>query len=245
MYVRTVGITVALCLALATAARADQWYSVEGRDTFRIEGGNLRGEITYAGTQRLVATRDRGATRFSAVVDYRRLADGTAEALRGSFRTVIDSGGSQHDANDDDPDYLTILNQPFAIELDARTFADLRALRGPVPFDFAAPMTGAPLHGSLRRLPDAVLSGVRVLGIAFRAEGPLHGALPDRPALSVTGTISMNGTAYYRFGNTLLLALDTTIAIDGNLDAADRRNPVAIVYRRTIRPLGGPRNAKP
>jgi hypothetical protein len=97
-------------------------------------------------------------------------------------------------------------------------------------------MTGAPLHGSLRRLPDGLLAGRRVLGIAFVARGPLNGAPPDRPELAIHGTITMNGTAYYAYADALLLALDATLQIDGRVADGGTNEPVTIVYKRTIRP---------
>ena len=96
-------------------------------------------------------------------------------------------------------------------------------------------MTAAKLHGTLRRLPDALVGGARAMGIAFEAKGPLHGALPDRPAMALAGTITMKGTAYYDYATALLVALDATLAIDGNLDDSAHRAPVSIVYARSIR----------
>jgi hypothetical protein len=49
----------------------------------------------------------------------------------------------------------------------------------------------------------------------------------------------MQGTAYYAYGTALLLALDATLAIDGNLDATVTRSPVSIVYARSIRHATG------
>jgi hypothetical protein len=115
---------------------------------------------------------------------------------------------------------------------------DLRKLAQTVPFDFPSPMTGAPLHGSLRRLMDGSVGGVRVLGIAFSASGPLAGTLPDRPAISLTGTITMNGTAYYAYSNALLLALDATLLIEGKVGASAGNDTVTIRYTRSIRPAG-------
>jgi hypothetical protein len=107
-----------------------------------------------------------------------------------------------------------------------------------MPFDFPSPLTGGTLHGALRRLPDGPLNGERVLGVAFSASGPLRGSLPDRPGVAVSGTIAMNGRAYYAYTTALLVALEATLQIDGELGGAADRRPVTIVYRRTIRPLG-------
>ena len=137
-----------------------------------------------------------GGTRFTTVINYDRTKNGTTTRPTGSFEMTL-RGGTQRDAADDDPDYLTILNQPFAAWLDASTLRDLRAFRGTIPFDVPSPIVGATLRGALRRLPDGDLHGEPVLGVAFRASGPLHGALPDYPGRAVAGTISMTGRAYY------------------------------------------------
>jgi hypothetical protein len=105
-------------------------------------------------------------------------------------------------------------------------------------------MTGAPLRGTLRHLADALVGGNRAMGIAFEARGPLHGALPERPAMQLAGSITMKGTAYYDYATTLLVALEATLSIDGNLDDAARREPVSIVYARSIRAAVGQQAAR-
>jgi hypothetical protein len=225
--------------ALAAAARADapqQTYAMSGADTFSAAGRAVRTEITYVGTQRLTIRHAGPLTRFTADATYDRREGGTATHATAFFSSTLLPGGQQRDDGDGDPDYLTILNQPFSIELDAPTLRDLRSLAGAVPFDFPSPMTGAPLHGSLRRLPDGLLGGRRVLGIAFTAHGPIDGAPPDRPELALHGTISMNGTAYYAYADALLLALDATLDIEGRIAGGGQTEPVTIVYKRTIRP---------
>ena len=225
--------------ALVTPVFADsqsQRYTIDGHDTFRMGASDLRTEITYTGTQDLVMQRTGKVTHFTATVAYDRHQSGSNAHASGSFTTTLQADGNQHDDADADPDYLTILNQPFSIELDPPTMHDLQGLAGTVPFDVPSPMTGAPLHGSLRRLPDGTINGRRVLGIAFRAHGPLHGSLPDRPDMSLSGDITMNGTAYYAYANALLYALDATLQIDGKVANSGQNGPVTIVYKRTIRP---------
>ncbi|MGA2394662.1 MAG: hypothetical protein ABSH03_15075 [Candidatus Lustribacter sp.] len=214
-----------------------QWYTTDGEDSYQIAGHAERTDIVYAGTQRLTIDRHGSVTHFTATVTYDRRESGSATHVTGAFSANILASGEERDSSDNDPDYLTILNQPFSIELDAPTLHDLRGLVRPVPFDFPSPMTGALLHGSLRRLPDGILNGRRVLGIAFAARGPLNGALPDHPATSVSGAITMNGTAYYAYADALLMALDATLRIDGKVSNTGQNDPVTIVYKRTIRPL--------
>jgi hypothetical protein len=229
----------AFLITLAAPAFAEtpvQNYTIDGEDSFQIAGKPARTNIIYAGTQRLAIQRQGNVTYFKATVTYDRHEGAAATHATGAFTTKISANGEQHDETDGDPDYLTILNQPFSIELDAPTLRDLRGLVRAVPFDFPSPMTGAPLHGSLRRLPDGTLNGRRVLGIAFAARGPLNGSLPDKPEMALSGTITMNGTAYYAYADALLLALDATLQIEGRVANSGQNDPVTIVYKRTIRP---------
>jgi hypothetical protein len=236
----TASALMGMLVALTTPVLADapvQMYAIGGEDSFRIAGKDLRTQIVYTGTQRLAIERHGSVTRFTATVSYDRHEGGAATThATGTFATEIRANGDQHDESDNDPDYLTILNQPFSIQLDGPTLRDLRSLTRAMPFDVASPMTGAPLHGSLRRLADGSLNGKRVLGIAFVAKGSLHGALPDRPEMQLSGTITMNGTAYYAYADALLLALDATLQIDGKIANSGQNDPVTIVYKRTIRP---------
>jgi hypothetical protein len=62
--------------------------------------------------------------------------------------------------------------------------------------------------------------------------------------MQLAGSITMTGTAYYAYDSALLLALDATLAIDGNLDDAARRAPVSIVYARSIRAAEGSQAAR-
>ena len=233
--------TFALLLAAAASAvaRADQAYSVEGRDTFRVGNGEVHSETVYHGVQRLTIRRGATKTTFVAQVEYDKNADGGKLHQHASFTSYLLPSGEQKDGPAADPDYLTVLNQPFAVVLDKPTMRDLAHVKRAVPFDFPSPMTGAPLRGSLRHLPDALVGGNRAMGIAFEAHGPLHGALPERPAMQLAGSITMKGTAYYDYASTLLVSLEATLTIDGYLDDAARRSPVSIVYARSIRAAVG------
>ncbi len=233
--------TYALLIALAAPARAalaDQTYAVEGSDTFRAGGGEIRSRTVYHGMQQLAIARNGATTIYTARVEYDKTSDGGKQHQRASFTSTVLPSGAQKDGPASDPDYLTVLNQPFAVQLDAPTMRDLGHVKRPVPFEFPSPMTGAPLRGTLRRLPDALVGGNRAMGIAFEATGPLHGALPDRPTMALAGSITMKGTAYYDYATTLLVALDATLSIDGSLEDDARRSPVSIVYARSIRSAG-------
>ncbi|MGD0052838.1 MAG: hypothetical protein ABSD03_13635 [Vulcanimicrobiaceae bacterium] len=230
----------ALLVALAAtgaAARADQTYAVSGQDVVHLGGGETRSKTVYRGVQRLAILRAGNGISYLAHVDYDKLVDGGAEHASASSTSTLLPTGEMQDGPAHDPDYLTILDQPFAVQLDLPTMRDLHHVKGPVPFDFPSPITGAPLRGTLRRLPDAMVGGTRALGIAFEATGPLHGALPDHPALLLAGRIHMRGTAYYAYDTALLISLDATLEIAGNLDADARHSPVSILYQRSLRRL--------
>lgn len=220
--------------ALAAGA-ADQSYSVTGKDTFSIGAGDVHSEISYSGHESLKRRRTGSTTRFVARAKYVRIDQGASSTASAEFIAEVAPSGEQRDLSNDDPDYLTILNQPFSVQLDAATLRDLARLRSEVPFDFPSPMTGSALHGSLRRIGVGTVAGARALGVSFDAGGPMRGPLPDRPSLTMNGRIRMQGSAYYRTEDALLLVLDATLTISGNLANPDETNPVTIVYRRRIR----------
>jgi hypothetical protein len=221
------------------AARADESYSVDGKDSFSVGNGDVHDQTFYHGLERLAITPVANGTTYVAHVSYDKAGDGGKQHETASYSSTVLTSGELRDGPSHDPDYLTVLNQPFAVALDAPTMRDLARVTREVPFDFPSPMTGAPLRGSLRRLPDAMVAGTRAMGISFSAAGPLQGALPDRPALALAGTIHMKGTAYYAYDTALLVALTATLAIDGNLAGGAQHAPVSIVYARSMRSMRG------
>jgi hypothetical protein len=230
-------LAIALVWSPAAADDGSQAYVLDGSDAFTIAARQVKSLITYHGRETLTRrSLAGGTTTYHAIVTYDRDDGTTVTHDRAAFALTMARNGDITSQDDADPDYLTILNQPFSIQLDAPTIHDLQTLHGPVPFDFPSPMTGAPLHGTLRRLDAETLDGVRVLGIAFAAGGPLTGRLPDRPTVALRGTITMNGTAYYAYGDALLLALDATLVIDGTVVGGEGDDTVAITYKRSIRP---------
>jgi hypothetical protein len=173
--------------------------------------------------------------RYAAKVSYVRNDQGAASDAAADFVSDLLPSGEQLDSADHDPDYLTVLNQPFSAQLDAATLEDLKHLRGPVPFDFPSPFTGARLHGSLARIAGGLVGGRPAVGVRFSAGGPMRGALPDRPGLVLRGGILMRGTAYYDAETALLLTLDATVTISGNVSNRSGKDPVTIIYHRLIR----------
>src|ERR1700722_14167377 len=146
MFARLTAVVLTVLVAAISTARADQQYAVDGSDTFRIPGSTVGGDIAYAGVGQLRSERHGNEIRFTTRVSYRRIVDGTATSVTGSYETTI-ADGVAHDGADGDPDALTILKQPFAIVLDAPTLHALAALRTAIPFDFPSPIIGATLHG--------------------------------------------------------------------------------------------------
>jgi hypothetical protein len=212
---------------------------VSGKDSFSIGAGDIQSEISYAGTESLRVTHRGRVTRMRAKVTYVRSDGAASTPATGEFVADLLPSGETLDSSDRDPDYLTVLNQPFAAQLDRSTLADLRTLRGALPFDVPSPFTGSSLHGYLQHIPSGAIGSRRSIGVRFEAAGPMKGQLPDRPGLTLAGTIAMRGTAYYDANSALLLALDTTVTITGNVSNRSNNDPVTIVYSRIIRTVSG------
>lgn len=217
------------------ALAAEQTYVVSGKDSFAIGAGDIRSEVSYSGTQSLRVSRHGKTMRFKAHVAYTR-SDGTAQTdATGEYVADVMPSGETLDYADHDPDYLTVLNQPFSAQLDRATLGDLQHLKGPLPFDFPSPFTGSSLHGYLQHIGNGTVGPRRAIGVRFESAGPMKGGLPDRPGLTLVGTIAMRGTAYYDLDTAFLLSLDTTVTITGNVSNRSGKDPVTITYARTIR----------
>jgi hypothetical protein len=230
------GLSLATALALAIPANADQRYVVSGNDRYRIGQADIQSNISYSGTQTLSVRRDGAEKRFTAQAHYTRADASGKVPAQATFVQVMTPQGELHDSADLDPDYLTVLNQPFAIELDEPTLRDLLHLRGRVPFTFPAPMTGGTLRGFLERGSTGRVSARPALAVDFDATGPMSGPLPDHAGMTISGTMRMRGTAYYALrGDPLLLALSETLTISGTLHSRGQDSPVTITYARTIK----------
>lgn len=229
-------LSLAAAFGAPAWADADQRYVVSGNDSYQVGRSDLRTSITYNGTQQLSVSHSGSQTRFKAQVRYTREDQAGKVPARATFVQDMSPSGELHDRTDLDPDYLTVLNQPFAIQLDTPTLRDLQRLRGRVPFDFPSPITGGTLHGFLQRSVYGAVASHRAIGVKFQADGPMSGPLPDHSSVSIEGTMRMNGTAYYALtGPPILLALDETLTISGNLRGRDDTTPVTIVYKRSIK----------
>ncbi|MGB8964709.1 MAG: hypothetical protein WCB99_03615 [Candidatus Cybelea sp.] len=209
---------------------------------YRIESNTTVSRISYAGTERLSIHREGKALRFEAAARYTRDSPGGKSSAKALFVQMLLPTGSFEDRIDNDPDFLTILNQPFAVELDAATLHDIRNLHGRLPFAATSPLGGATvLRGFLRPGTNGPINGHQTVAVRFEAEGPMSGALPGHADATVSGNMRMDGTAYYALDDAILRALSVTLTINAQLqeNGPPASVPVRIVYRRSIRAAAG------
>lgn len=223
-----------LLASLARAANGDQAYSVSGTDTFSL-GSAQNTEIAYRGHESLTQRRSGSKAIFRATAAYHRKEGGQVRESTAVYEAAVSPSGEQRDLEDGDPDSLTVLNQPFSVRLDAATLHDLAHLHREAPFEYASPFTGSTLHGSLRTIGAGRVAGFQSMGVSFEAEGPMRGPVPGRPGMSLGGRIHLQGQAYYRTGDGLLVMLSATLTLSGNVANSEQTDPVRIVYRRAIR----------
>lgn len=217
-------------------ALADQQYDVRGEDVYNVGSNAPASRVAYSGEERLLVERDGNLTRYDAQANYTRDADGVKRRANARFIQELLPNGSFTDRIDQDPDFLTVLNQPFAVRLDAATLRDLRGLRKPIPFDATSPLGGeAVLRGYLRPAPPGKILGHLAVAVAFEADGPMTAPMPIHTSATMSGRMRMDGTAYYSLDDAMLLALDATLTIVAQLHDGSQVTPVRVVYRRFIR----------
>lgn len=218
-------------------ACADVQYDTSGEDVYRLVSAETSSKVSYAGTERVSARQDGKDWRFEARAWYTRSGPNGKRRNEALFVQMLLPNGTFEDRLDNDPDFLTILNQPFAVRLDAATLRDLRALHGRVPFSATSPLGAETvLHGFLRPVPGGPIEGMQTVGVRFEADGAMTGPLPGYAETLVSGTMRMDGTAYYALDGAMLLALRITLTIDARLAQSGSESvPVRIVYRRSIR----------
>src|SRR5580658_7104434 len=93
-------VTVVLALALAgelwaAQACADQAYTVAGKDSFTIGGGDIESEVEYRGSQTLSVRRHGKTTRYVARAQYVRTEQGASSSERGWFVADMLPSGEQ------------------------------------------------------------------------------------------------------------------------------------------------------
>jgi hypothetical protein len=229
-------------------ARADVRYETSGQDLYRIQSAGTSSQVAYAGTQDLSIRREDGAWRFESRAKYARSGPDGKSRSEADFVQLLEPDGTFQDRIDDDPDFLTILNQPFAVRLDAATLRDLRALHGRVPFAATSPLGAqAVLHGFLRPAPSGLISGHPTVAVRFEASGAMTGPLPGSPDTLVSGSMRMDGVAYYAVESATLFALNVTLTLDARLAQSGRAAavPVRIFYRRSIRAIASAAKSLP
>jgi hypothetical protein len=226
---------LAALFATTAIAAADQPYDVRGQDVYRVGTSQTTSRVTYEGAETLTVAKQGKGARFEAQARYvRGDADGRREATARFIQELLPSGTFE-DRYDEDPDFLTILNQPFAIQLDRTTMHDLLHLHAAVPFNATSPLGGdAVLRGYLRPGVGGAIAGRPAVAVRFEAEGPMSGGLPGGQG-TMSGRMRMDGTAYYAMDDALLLALDATLTIRARLSESAQAVPVQITYRRYIR----------
>jgi hypothetical protein len=230
------GILIAVLSIAVGPALADQQYDVSGEDVYRVGSAGVVSRVAYAGQQHLGIERQRGHTRYDAQARYARSAADGNSHLNARFVQELLPGGSFQDKVNEDPDFLTVLNQPFAVQLDAVTLHDLQNLHRPVPFSATSPLGGqAVLRGFLRPGNDGKIAGRAAVAVRFEADGPMTAPMPARVNATLSGHMRMDGTAFYALDTAILLALDATLTIVAQLHDGPESVPVRIVYRRTIR----------
>jgi hypothetical protein len=220
------------------AALADLQYDTAGEDVYRLAPAGTVSRVSYTGTERLSVVRQGKELRFTARARYSREGPDGKSAGDAVFVQVLHPDGTLEDRVDDDPDFLTVLNQPFAVRLDPPTLRDLRALRGRIPFDAMSPLgNDTVMHGFLRPGTNGEIGGRQTMAVRFEAAGAISGSLPGYSDGTVSGTMRMDGTAYYSLDDATLLALRVTLELDARM--ARGRPPVTlplhVTYRRSIR----------
>ncbi len=233
--VQSAFLVAALVLMAATSAPNQQKYDVSGNDSYQIGTTMPTTTIGYMGAQRLTVEQTGKQRRYTAEASYTRSDDNGKATVHARFVQELTGEGAFEDRSDEDPDFLTVLNQPFAVQLDPTTLRDIRTMNHKIPFQAQSPLGGSILHGFLSPQAGGKINGRSVVGVHFQAEGPMTGGLPQRPDTSIAGKVRMDGAAYYASDGALLLALDATLSIDGNLLNQRNSVPVRIIYRRKIR----------
>jgi hypothetical protein len=235
-------LLVTALLAVAPSSFADFQYDLQGQDLYQVQAASTSSRVSYDGSELLSVRKTGKMLRFEARARYvRDSPDGRTDG-NAKFVADMTPGGAFENRVDDDPDFLTILNQPFAVQLDGATLRDLEELHGPVPFAANSPLGGSSvLRGFLRPGIGGPIAGHPTVAVRFQANGPMSGGLPGHGG-AITGTMRMDGTAYYSLESAMLLALHATLTIDAHLH--DRKPavyvPVRITYVRSLRAAGLP-----
>lgn len=228
-----------MAILSARPASAELIFHLSGYDRLNVSDSNIRSFVSYDGVENVRIAHTRGEMPRMRIDAQYRVDDGktvTAATAHAGGVITADGGGDPPVAQD--PAYLTLLTQPFAIVLDPQTLLDVDHLLTPLPFQSNSPLTGSQLHGTLTKGKPGTVAGFPVAVLQFRAEGPIHGSLPYNESVRLAGTVHMDGIACYRRADGLLLSLVTIVHVAGRVGDTGSGAPIEFTYQRSIRAVG-------
>lgn len=208
-------------------------YAMSGSDQYEV--GSYHTSTTFRGEQALTVTQRGGEKTFAVSVRYVRINGSDKHAATAAFAQREAGGGAVVDFSDQDPDYVSILSQPLSIELSSSDVATLASLRERVPMEFPSKIGEGELTGYFA--PAAPAQGGDLVGVHFAARGKMAGPLPGHEEAFATGIVSLKGTAFYSVRSGRLVAIESSIRLDGNLEAHGDLIPVHIAFERCLVPL--------
>lgn len=219
-------------LPLVSSAATNDRYIIAGTDRLRV--GVEQVCVDYEGEGRLsLNSGDDGQTLTAATDYWRRDATGT-HIVHASFvqETAPSFGDEFLDANGRDPDYMTILSQPLAIELGSSELQALAQLSKRVRLEFPSRIGDGNLSGFLEHIRSRSVNSL--IGLRFVARGPMRAPVPKRPAATMVGIVTLAGAGYYSSENGRLVAIYTTMTFDGSFRNRGHAIPVHVTYERQI-----------
>ncbi len=228
-----IAATLLFACSAAEQALADETYRVWGSDRFQTPSGELRAEISYRGRGSLSIRRERSMTIYHTRAEYERVDQGAHARAIATFGSEATPDGELRDLEANDPDFVTVLNQPFNVELDPRTLRDLDAVAAPIPFHFPSPIDGTSLEGTLQR-ENRARTGPAIIGVLFHVAGPMRSRAGERSPAPLDGRITVDGSARYFKASGLLRDLDATVTISGRIASGESAGVIA-VYKRSLR----------
>ena len=207
----------------------------QGEDAYTIDGRNVM-TVVYNGTQSLRVRRVGANLRFENDINYtKRLGSHVRRKTARVVRILTPHLREIRTSLNQDEDSLSLLDQPFAARIDAKTLAALAGLAQAIPFTASSPLGGVPLHGSLRTVESSTKAPVGGVRVAFTASGPMSGPLPELPTASIDGKMSLVGTAEYDSTGSLV-RLRSRLRITGVLAASGQSGPIQILFVRHFAP---------
>lgn len=164
----------------------------------------------------------------------------------GAFRRAIRFGGEERvrvvkrgtettlasDKSENDPDTLSVANQPLPAVLRNDEVRALNALAGRTALDLPSSFTETSLAGFLEPVTPRATGDL--IGLRFMATAESSGPLPNYPNVVVDGVLTMQGTAYYARSSGVLERIESRLTFDGHIRGEDATVPVHVSYERNI-----------